>query len=31
MLEREELMREVIEGSLRKVALTEEPIKHLKC
>jgi hypothetical protein len=30
MLDRKEFMREVVESSVRKIALTEEPIKHLK-
>ena len=30
-LDRKEFMREVIESSVRKISLTEEPIRHLKC
>ena len=31
MLDRKEYMQEIIESSLRKIAITEEPIRHLKC
>jgi hypothetical protein len=31
MLDRQTLMRDIVDSSLRKIALTEEPIKHLKC
>ena len=31
MLDRGESMKEIVEGALRKAALTEEPIRHLKC
>jgi chromosome segregation ATPase len=30
-LDRKEFMREVVESSVRKISLTEEPIRHLKC
>ena len=31
MLERGEVMKDIVEGALRKIALTEEAIRHLKC
>lgn len=31
ILNRREIMTEIIEGTRRKIALTAEPIKHLKC
>jgi hypothetical protein len=31
ILNRRESMTEIIEGTRRKIALTAEPIKHLKC
>ena len=31
MLDRQEVMRDIIDGSVRKLTLTEEPIRHLKC
>lgn len=31
MLSRKEVMRDIVESSLRKIAITEEPIRHLKC
>ena len=31
MLDRQEVMREVMESSIRKVSMTEESIRHLKC
>lgn len=31
ILNRREVMTELIEGTRRKIALTAEPIKHLKC
>lgn len=31
MLDRQEMMRDIIDGSMRKLSLTEEPIRHLKC
>ena len=31
MLDRQEIMRDIIDGSMRKLSLTEEPIRHLKC
>ena len=31
LLDRQQLMRDIVDSSLRKIALTEEPIKHLKC
>ena len=30
MLNRSEIMKDIIEGTLRKIALTEAPIRHLK-
>lgn len=31
ILNRRDVMTELIEGTRRKIALTAEPIKHLKC
>jgi len=31
MLSRKDTMREIIDSSMRRVAVTEEPIRHLKC
>ena len=31
MLDRQEVMRDIIDSSVRKISLTEEAIKHLKC
>ena len=31
MLDRQEVMREIIDSSVRKITLTEQAIRHLKC
>lgn len=31
MLDRQAVMRDVIDSSVRKISLTEEGIRHLKC
>lgn len=31
MLNRQAMMREVVDSSIRQISLTEQPIRHLKC
>lgn len=31
MLNRQAMMREVVDSSIRQISLTEQPILHLKC
>lgn len=31
MLDRQEVMRDTVEGAVRKIALSDEAIRHLKC
>lgn len=31
MLDRQEVMRDIVESSIRKITISEESIRHLKC